>query len=153
MDIETFLINTADHLIHQTERCADRQGRCCYAGPGGNACAIGCHLPRELAERLDISFDGGGGWGTVVDVARQITADTVGGASEIRQACREAVLILPGISKMLGRDVQDIHDREPERTPRAKRDMLDRMIKLASRYGATDKCLDALRELKSNIQS
>ena len=39
------------HVLSQKEQCADEIG-CLYAGPNGNACAIGCLFPRELASRL-----------------------------------------------------------------------------------------------------
>ena len=52
MDIDTFLIKTAEHLATQRKQCAIN-GLCRYADNEGGHCAIGVHLSDDLCRELD----------------------------------------------------------------------------------------------------
>lgn len=87
----------------RTHPRAIEAGRCVYATTDGNACAVGCLLPFELAERLEAEMSElnsyNTGWGAVV---RQ--------AALTRGAAAEAVEFLGDVDQDLLRSLQDLHD-------------------------------------------
>jgi hypothetical protein len=89
------------HVIQQEAQSIARlhEGKCLYAGPNGNACAIGVFLPRELAQELD-AFKVGVPWRAVVGFARNG-----------KHVAQRAVAYLEGVNTELANDVQSAHDR------------------------------------------
>jgi hypothetical protein len=57
MDNQAAFKKSALHILAQRRICeakdADGAKVCMYAGPNGQACAVGCLLPRRVAEKLD----------------------------------------------------------------------------------------------------
>lgn len=56
------------HLKQQGMRSMTDDGTCAYAGADGRACAVGCLLPREIGESLDL-LDADSSWHGVLNAA------------------------------------------------------------------------------------
>ncbi len=86
------------HLKAQGTRSIHENGEdCAYAGQHGLSCAVGCLLPRELGERLDMLQSAA--WPSVVRAAAHGHADA-----------KEAVTMLDGVSSDLLTSLQQAHD-------------------------------------------
>jgi hypothetical protein len=102
-------MNTQEALIRIVVHCCIIQGKqssagfsCLYAGPDGNSCAVGCLLPRALAQALD-GNDGGEAWG-----------DVVRGKSTHERKARK---LLKGVRSSFLSIAQRIHDTTRARNP------------------------------------
>lgn len=108
----------------RTHPQAIEHGRCVYATTDGNACAVGCLLPFELAVRVEAEASEcscfSTGWSSIRRIA-EMNPDS---------ACAEAVKLLEGVDTELLLSLQDIHDTHDKRE--AAEDALDI---LAARYG------------------
>ena len=71
----------------------DGDTMCLYAGPNNTACAIGCLLPRDLAEELDLTRPA---WVTVLN-----------GGCAVYDRARA---YLQGVSNALLSELQEVHD-------------------------------------------
>ena len=146
MTLEELFLNTATFLANQTKPCVDVRGECVYAGQDGNACGVGCNLPRDLAERLDaLAADKGPiGW-------KSIEAWAVGGDSWLHRSvpeqhatetCQEAVAVFdglkltPGTRGRLLAEIQAVHDETIARDPADKIRMIGDLGVLATNYHA-----------------
>jgi len=113
-----YLMQQKEKSIHKT------YGHCVYAGDNGNACAVGCLLPRELCMQLD-QLDCPA-WRDIV--------------KSKNPAAIEAGKILRGVSTELLTALQRVHDREPHSgEPRTKR-MHVELADVAHRFELTIPC-------------
>lgn len=53
MTNQEFFTKCVTHVLSQTEQSTNDEGWCVYAGENGGACAVGCVLPRHVAEEAD----------------------------------------------------------------------------------------------------
>lgn len=150
MTLDELLFNTAVYLAQQTARCANDHGGCVYAGPDGNACAIGCHLPRELAEELDTLGKGALSWRAVARWANELGGSLAGNPSpdesQMILACQRATAVFASVkpgkghahTRNLLEDLQDVHDRHLWRNKQTKVIMIEDIAALGLEYGASD---------------
>lgn len=134
MTYDELFVNTAKHLAQQTKRSISETGNCLYAGPDGNACGIGCHLPRKLCEELDKANEvgaQGSSWESIASIAADADMKDRYDNEErkaLRVACREAVALLYAFSVDVLSRIQATHDGEAKRTPKAKIGMLKNLL-------------------------
>lgn len=103
------------HLKNQNARsvkaCSDTPGstpRCSHAGENGRACAVGCLVPRELAEEMDALGDSS--WDSISAMPRESEDHGDVDPDELEVA-EEAISILKGVSDNLLSDLQLAHDQ------------------------------------------
>jgi len=116
----------AKHLLQQTTRSFRKT--CKYAGPDGNACAIGCLLPRPLAEQLD-DLDNTD-WVSVVNTAKLFNNSVF----EESKAAREALDLLDGVNNRLLVDLQRLHDNTFLRDEEGKHVLRQGLREIAEKY-------------------
>jgi hypothetical protein len=109
MTNQEFFDRAVVHVMQQTERSSRSEetrfpATCLYAGFNGNACAIGCFLPRDVATELDKQ-------------ALQIEHIM---SSRKLPAEKFVVALFDGVDKMLLGHVQRWHDTEKLRDQHAK---------------------------------
>jgi hypothetical protein len=56
MTNQEFFSRSVTHVMNQKVRCVANK-TCAYAGPDGTSCAVGCVMPRELAQQADSLAD------------------------------------------------------------------------------------------------
>jgi hypothetical protein len=124
MEIDDFLIKTAQHLATQRERCVNNGGSCVYENEQGNHCALGVHLPSDLCHELDAN---GYSAGTLFRLADK---------DDPPSKARRFVEAFYKIPALLLSDVQGIHDQTQSRTAADRESMMRRLSRLATEYKA-----------------
>ena len=99
LDNQTAFDKVYKHLTRDDfTKSINFDGRCVYAGPNNNSCAIGCLLPRELGKKLN-RLDAGN-WNRIVQNKKSSCAI-------------EATKLLSKVEDGLLEDLQLAHDTLP----------------------------------------
>lgn len=110
-----------EHCLAQEARSYDElQESCVYAGPNGGSCAVGCLLPREVAEQLDKKFPSTL-WDAVLENSRF-------------GVVRKAKTLLKGVDTDLLSQCQRVHDMINNRDEASLRELQDHFKDIANDY-------------------
>ena len=123
MNAQEFFEKTVLHCMRQAEPSKLTRGNkwlCAYAGENGNACAIGVHLSRELAEAAD-------GLGRDTDI-RSVLESRLGSV---------IAGVFGDVEVELLEDCQQVHDSEDGRDAAALESMWRDFRDIAAEHGLT----------------